>query len=70
MAEGNNCLEVTSHARSMSLLRCALPSAAEGILSVCAQFASDLAVAPDSIWPSMPTTTSIIAGLLVQNILK
>merc|ERR1712070_49273 len=34
------------------------------------EFASDVAVVPGSIMPSLPTTTSILAGVLTQNVLK
>lgn len=34
------------------------------------EFASDVAMEPGSIMPSLPTTTAILAGVLSQNVLK
>jgi len=34
------------------------------------EFASDVAVSPGTIIPSLPTTTAVLSGVLVQNILK
>jgi len=34
------------------------------------EFASDVAVVPGTVMPSLPTTTSVLAGLLAQNVLK